>query len=49
MAFVPADGPMYLTPWDEHSCAFAPIEPRNKQDKKRKKKKKKEKKVPGSI
>jgi hypothetical protein len=36
------ESPLYLTPWDEHSCAFAPIETINKQDSKKKKKKKKE-------
>ena len=32
---------LYLAPWDEHRCVFAPIETINKQDSKKKKKKSK--------
>ena len=34
-----AEGPLYLGPWDEHMCAFAPIETINNRDLKKKKKK----------
>jgi len=34
-----AESPLYLGPWDEHRCAFAPIETINNQDKKKRIKK----------
>jgi len=34
-----AESPLYLGPWDEHWCAFAPIETINNGDLKKKKKK----------
>jgi len=39
-----AESPLYLRPWDEHMCAFAPIETINNRDQKKKKKKEKKKK-----
>jgi len=35
-----AESPLYLGPWDEHMCAFAPIETINNRDLKIKKIKK---------
>jgi len=36
-----AESLLYLRPWDEHRCAFAPIETINNRDLKKKKEKKK--------
>jgi len=38
-----AESLLYLGPWDEHMCAFAPIETINNLDLKKKKKKKEKK------
>jgi len=40
-----AESPLYLGPWDEHMCAFAPIETINNRDLKKKKKKKRKKNI----